>query len=424
MSSLLELQIGGNVMKFKSSIFAKYLSSIYKTNLSKTNKIHKILIDSIFKCFVMVEDDIDQMALEMCLSTATGQWLDLWGDYFGIPRRISESDKSYSHRIIDEIIQPKATLTALKSATARWLNYIYDSDIKPEEIEIKEPWKDLLVTSHRGRVSYFGRLPDSEYWTPAVIDIAIPDSSQMSADLIAYLNEVKAAGVQISWHITMDWETVVGYFGSDKVLVQVEHWYDIWVKRENQLGDAFRTSCEWTYLDSEYFTPLSVSGFISGRRLSYFDLEQERELLPFRLTTNVVHCNPIINIEDLATFAWTTIEDLTIKQACDLEFKADRQIPNSDKIGKSLWKELHEYSRKNVGILKKDFEDMVLTEISEQLSLKNVKKMKSEFSGNKDKQIEVMETWNTLNYFNKPINTNSLAIYAGPLKILVEEDID
>ena len=65
--------------------FLKYLRGIFKTALQE-GTVHHAVIQSIYDAFVMVDGDIDLMRLEMCLSTASGKWLDYWGDFCTVNR--------------------------------------------------------------------------------------------------------------------------------------------------------------------------------------------------------------------------------------------------------------------------------------------------------------------------------------------------
>lgn len=198
-------------MELKNSIFAKTLRSLYKINLNKSNEVHSIIIDAIFKTLVMVEGDLNQAKLEMAINTATGVWLDYWGDFFNIPRERKESDEQYSARIIQDTIEPKVTLNAIKRAAARWLNRRNDAEYTQEDITVFEPWKYLLKYSQRGLLSGNAKMTDEEYWRYGIIEVSIPDTESINFELISYLNTIKAAGVQIEYSYRPYWEVVDGY---------------------------------------------------------------------------------------------------------------------------------------------------------------------------------------------------------------------
>ena len=187
--------------------------------MDKSNEVHVALIEALYTIFVEVKDDVNQANLEMCLKTATGVWLDAWGSYFYIPREEGELDQPYADRIIAEVIEPKVTVDALKRATARWLNRKNGDSWKPDDIVLYEPWTGLMKLSHRGTLSASARLWSPDYWTHCVIDVQLPDATELTAELIAYLKTIKAAGVQLIWSITAsNWEILTGYFTADKTI--------------------------------------------------------------------------------------------------------------------------------------------------------------------------------------------------------------
>jgi hypothetical protein len=57
-------------------------------------------------------DMLDQMAI----NTADADWLDEWGDYFGIYRETGELDDQYANRIILEVIRPRGNNRAIEAA--------------------------------------------------------------------------------------------------------------------------------------------------------------------------------------------------------------------------------------------------------------------------------------------------------------------
>jgi len=208
-------------MNLKNTIFFKNLRTLYKINLEKSNEAHSVLISALYNVFIVVGEDIDQSRLEMCLSTATGQWLDSWGEFFNTSRAINEADQDYSKRIIEDTIEPKVTVTGLKKAAARYINRKFKVDYDYKSVNITEPWKSLLKPSHSGTLSGEAKLWSPDYWTYGVIDIALPDATMMSLDLIVYLNTIKAAGTKITWSIKPDDLYVIGYFLVDPVDLEI-----------------------------------------------------------------------------------------------------------------------------------------------------------------------------------------------------------
>lgn len=177
--------------------FLKYLGGIYNTNLFKSNRVHYAIINALYGSFIMAQGDLNLMRLEMCLKTATGKWLDTWGEYFDIHRRLGEEDRVYSQRIIDTIINPKSTIPAIQDGLKNYLNYLHNTNYERKDIIIREPWKEVGKYSHRGTLSHTARLYSHDYYTHAIIDIAIPEN--LTSDIKEFAKSIKAAGVQIVW---------------------------------------------------------------------------------------------------------------------------------------------------------------------------------------------------------------------------------
>lgn len=192
-------------MKLKNTIFYKSLSALYDLNSYTPNRTKSLIIDAIYQGLLIGKDGLEQAKLEMALDTARGTWLDLWGDTFGVYRVDKETDDKYRIRIIQEIISPKNTIPSLKEATSRFLETYKHQHIHPTDIKVYEPWTGLLILDERGTLDGKGRIVSNDYWRHAVIDIALPDTSLITPDLIEYLNTIKAGGVKIVFSISPIW---------------------------------------------------------------------------------------------------------------------------------------------------------------------------------------------------------------------------
>jgi hypothetical protein len=66
---------------------------------------------------------IDLMPAEMATTTANGEWLDVLGGYYAVPRQLGEADVQYAPRIPAEVILPRqnnvAIAAALEAATGQ-----------------------------------------------------------------------------------------------------------------------------------------------------------------------------------------------------------------------------------------------------------------------------------------------------------------
>lgn len=62
------------------------------------------------------EVQVSEMVKQMSTKTASGEWLDELGGYYGVPRLQSESDVSYGPRIIAEVLRPRGNNVAIEAA--------------------------------------------------------------------------------------------------------------------------------------------------------------------------------------------------------------------------------------------------------------------------------------------------------------------
>ena len=195
--------------------FLSYLRGIYKLNLNQSSRVHHALIQSIYDCFIMANEDINLMRLEMCLNTASGYWLNCWGEYFSVYRKSGESDEVYSNRIISSIIQPKSTIPAIKDNIVNYLNSTtLTEEYTKEDILIREPWKEVAKYSHKGVLSKDARFFSDDYYCHAILDISIPEN--VTTELIDMIAAIKAAGVKILWSTLNQYEIVDGFNKSDE----------------------------------------------------------------------------------------------------------------------------------------------------------------------------------------------------------------
>jgi hypothetical protein len=104
-----------------------------------------------------IEGVINQMSamkINTILSSSTGEWLDLWGNRFGITRLAGETDATYRLRVMASVTNLKGTIPALISAVKRALGD--DTDVL-----VRETYNDLRIFN----VSTFsgtGKFQDSD----------------------------------------------------------------------------------------------------------------------------------------------------------------------------------------------------------------------------------------------------------------------
>ena len=132
---------------------------------SNGNAIHAYdsLLWSIFDVYSAdledASDQIVQAMREMVIPTANGEFLDYWGEHFGIDRPTSASDTSYRQIIIDEVIRLRNNGIAIENAVFDWTG---------NRISIYEPWRDMFILGE-SKLDDSSRFQDGNFYTYNVI---------------------------------------------------------------------------------------------------------------------------------------------------------------------------------------------------------------------------------------------------------------
>ncbi|WP_099321086.1 hypothetical protein [Anaerococcus sp. Marseille-P3625] len=316
-------------LRLLNSIYYKSLLALYKLNVDADGRAKSILIDAIFQALVIQKDGLNLAILEMALETANDDWLDYWGNMFGVPRDYQEIDDVYRKRIIIEILTPKNTLEGIKIAAARKINKDNNENLLPESIRIFEPWTKLIKLDEREYLDGEGRLISYDYWIYSVIDISLPDSSHITPALINYLNRVKAAGVKITFSIAPRWNIIKDQFWEERNThvynkIYREHFIDIAYVN----NDAFATVPDARIdilLDDLANTILDGKAILEGKQIMFWDgVGKVREIYATGVLRN--HLGGILSLEDIAKVLEK--ENPSLEEAYALEnesFSADRQ---------------------------------------------------------------------------------------------------
>lgn len=297
--------------------FLTYLRGIYNLNLAKSNVVHNAIIQAIYDCFIMAENDINLMRLEMCLSTATGRWLDYWGEFFSVYRKSEETDEHYSKRIIDSVIQPKSTIPAVKDYIVDYLNTEYNKNYTREDITIKEPWKEIAKYSHKGSLSNNSRFFSGEYYCHAIMDISIPE--KITKELIDLVNSVKAAGVKVIWSILNQYDIVSGFNTADDAWAAYSRHIQTMTKRVQFSGLVLSNS--------------SPSPSLSGRRETWFMITSSYQWYA-KIQDKQTDQSIIITKKDLIGLLdfYTEIEENIIKDIEDNLIVSDNGSLSTNKL--------------------------------------------------------------------------------------------
>lgn len=162
----------------------KYLPGIYKRLGSKD---HNAVIDSIDEVFSDMRENTALLKDELVITTATDQWLNLWGEWFGVKRRIGESDEAMRERIIEKLTRDRLTVPAFVELIKKALG-------DDTTINIYEPFRN---TRRMDESTFDGtdRYQDLTYFRIGTVDITI--DKEIPAELLELLQEIKAAGIKL-----------------------------------------------------------------------------------------------------------------------------------------------------------------------------------------------------------------------------------
>lgn len=134
-----------------------------------------------------VEQDTIDSKIQSSLKTATGKYLDIYGDWYGLVRKSKEKDDDYRERIIEYVLLKRGTNNSIIDAIRRFLE---DEDVY---VDIYEPFQNIFYTnkSHlNGEDHLMG-----DYYRFAIIDITIGKTFPLS--IIEEINKFKPAGVKV-----------------------------------------------------------------------------------------------------------------------------------------------------------------------------------------------------------------------------------
>lgn len=166
----------------------KYLPSIFKRQ--NANEDHQAVIDALTNAMTDIKTDTDVLQQELVITTSSGQWLDQWADWFGVKRKLNETDEALQTRVLEVLQQKRLTIPAIIELVKKILG-------EDTIVTIYEPFTDI----RRFNVSTFsekGRFQDGYYYRIGVVDIGT--SKPVTSELIQLLNLIKAAGTKLIIH--------------------------------------------------------------------------------------------------------------------------------------------------------------------------------------------------------------------------------
>lgn len=127
-------------------------------------KANDAFIDSLQQNIDTGEKDMYLAKLSAFLDTATGKWLDYWGEWLGLHRN-QRSDDEYRSALKAHVLHSRNTIDAIRDAVAEYL------DTNRSRIYVYEPYRDMFIYNSSNWNTY--KFYPSVYYRYAVIDVKI-----------------------------------------------------------------------------------------------------------------------------------------------------------------------------------------------------------------------------------------------------------
>lgn len=161
----------------------KYLPSIFKR---EGNTEHNAILGAIKNALDDTRTNTDDLQNELKITTATSEWLDRWGEWFGVKRQPNETDSNLQTRILSTLTQDKLTIPALTNIVKNVLG-------QDTTVTVYEPYTDTFVLGHS--MLNQAILQDGEFYRIGVVRITV--NKPLTDEVITLLQLAKPAGVKL-----------------------------------------------------------------------------------------------------------------------------------------------------------------------------------------------------------------------------------
>ena len=230
------------------------------------------------------EQETISSKIHSSLESATGEFLDAWGAWFGVYRKDGWTDEYYRKRIIRELLLKRGTVPAIIEAL---VDFLEDNEAT---VTIYEPWRNIFYTNKselNGEDHLMGY-----YYRFAIIDISI--DRPFPPEIVEVIQSFKPAGVL--FYIRLDTSTNPNTQVVDSPYVyldvnnktEIEQWlglkYDVRgnVNLNNQVRDVVDSDLFITNDSSLNGTDVLTGSFNHAR--GYLHLATNPTLTPFKPT--------------------------------------------------------------------------------------------------------------------------------------------
>lgn len=153
---------------------------------SEQTELNQVVLDMIDEQLNKTEDETIASKAQSFLKTASDEWLDFWGSWFGLRRDKEQNDDEYREALIYHVKHARDTIPAMREAMSRYLH------TNIENVHIKEPFWDVFILND-SNLNSEKRLYSWDYYREALMDIII--SVPFPPELIDIINWFRPAGV-------------------------------------------------------------------------------------------------------------------------------------------------------------------------------------------------------------------------------------
>lgn len=186
------------------------------------------------------ETETIESKIQLSLGTATGEFLSDWGSWFGIPRKVGETDEDYRTRIKRYMFMKRGTIPAIIDAIRY---YLKDQEAN---IQVYEPWTDMFMLDRLHSTLDGKTHLSGNYYRYAIMDITM--DRPFPAGLADVIRAFKPAGVY--FYVSIDTRAnpnnvpicISDYVGEE--YEQIKEWfgYNTDVRAKITLGDQTANS--------------------------------------------------------------------------------------------------------------------------------------------------------------------------------------
>ena len=153
---------------------------------SEQTELNQVVLDMIDEQLNKTEDETIASKAQSFLKTASDEWLDFWGSWFGLRRDKDQNDDEYREALLYHVKHARDTIPAMREAMSRYLH------TNIENVHIKEPFWDVFILND-SNLNSEKRLYSWDYYREALMDIII--SVPFPPELIDIINWFRPAGV-------------------------------------------------------------------------------------------------------------------------------------------------------------------------------------------------------------------------------------